>query len=358
MTPRITGTALVALLLLTAVFAPVLAPNDATRQFRDLSFAPPMPIRIVDAGGRLHAPFVYPLELTSRLERTYEADHSRRLPLRWLSDGRLVRVEGDRPLLLLGADSLGRDVLSRLILGARWSLGGALVAALGALLVGALVGGVAGYAGGVVDELLMRSAEFVLVLPMIYVVLTLRALLPLVLPAGTVFVLLSGLLALVGWPWVARGVRTIVATEATREYASAARSLGSSHARVLWRHLLPATRGFLLVQATLLVPAFVVAEATLSFVGLGFPEPTPSWGAMLRESSNIRALAEFPWLLAPAAAIVLVTLGTNLATQAVQAHGPTIRSRRVAGRDPDAAQLGGRGARGADARDLIDRPAA
>lgn len=353
---RITGMALIGVLLLTAILAPALAPSDPTRQFRDLSFAPPMRVRLVDVNGRLHAPFTYPLALTNRLERTYSEDRHERLALHWFTGGHLVGLDDGGPLLLLGADSLGRDVLSRLIVGARWSLGVSALATLGALLIGALVGGIAGYAGGAIDETLMRLAEFVLVLPMIYVVLTLRALLPLVLPAGTIFVLLAALLALVGWPWVARGVRTIVAAEATREYASAARSLGASHARVLCRHLLPATRGFLLVQATLLVPAFVVAEATLSFVGLGFPEPTPSWGAMLRESSNIQALAQFPWLLAPAAAIVLVTLGTNLVTRSGESARPILFS-RVA-REPVSPGRRRPSERAAQSRDLTDRVAA
>ena len=127
-----------------------------------------------------------------------------------------------------------------------------------------------------------------------------------------VFALMAGLLAVVGSPWVARGVRAIVAAERRRDYAAAAVSLGSGHGRLLFRHLLPATTGFLLVQATLLLPAFILAEATLSYVWLGFAEPTPSWGSMLQEAANVQAIADFPWLLAPAAAIVMVVLWVNL----------------------------------------------
>jgi peptide/nickel transport system permease protein len=119
-------------------------------------------------------------------------------------------------------------------------------------------------------------------------------------------------LAAVGWPLPARGVRAVVAAERAREYAEAARALGASRTRLLLCHLLPAARGFLVVQTTLLVPAFVLAEATLSFVGLGFSEPIPSWGAMLREAGRGRALVDAPWLLAPAVAIVLSALAVNL----------------------------------------------
>jgi len=158
----------------------------------------------------------------------------------------------------------------------------------------------------------MRAADVVLVLPAIYVVLALRAAMPLVLSPGEVFAGLSIVLALVGWPMVARGVRAIVATENAREYAEAARAAGAGPARVLLVHLLPAARGFIATQAALLVPAFVLAEATLSFAGFGFAEPIPSWGTMLQEAGSTRAFGEFPWLLTPAAAIAIVSLAVNV----------------------------------------------
>jgi peptide/nickel transport system permease protein len=148
-----------------------------------------------------------------------------------------------------------------------------------------------------------------------YVVLSLRAALPLVLSTGQIFALVAGILALVGWPIVARGVRAIVAAERERDYAQAARSLGMGPARLLVRHLLPAARGFVATQATLLVAAFILAEATLSYVGLGFPDPAVSWGSMLQEASNVAAIADAPWTLAPAAAIFVFVLGVNLIVQ-------------------------------------------
>jgi peptide/nickel transport system permease protein len=313
---RALGRLIVVLVVAAAAAAPWLAPHAPSDQFADYVNAPPMRLHLVDAGGGWHRPFVHPLRLVDRLESRYAEDLSRRVPVRWLADGHLWSTgASDPPLLLLGADRLGRDVLSRLLFGARASMGVALAGTLGALLIGVLVGGLAGYAGGVVDELAMQAADFVLILPAVYVVLALRAAMPLVLAPGQTFLLVAGILALVGWPMAARGVRAIVAAERRREYAIAARSLGAGHARVLVRHLLPAARGFLAVQATLLVPAFILAEATLSFVGLGFVEPTPSWGTMLYEAGrNVRDLGLFPWLLSPAAAIVLVALAVQLAT--------------------------------------------
>ena len=216
------------------------------------------------------------------------------------------------PVFLLGADDFGRDVLSRLLYGARTSLGLSLVATLGAVLIGALAGAWAGYRGGWVDETIMRVADFVLVLPVIYVVLVLRAVLPLVLPPSTVFLLVTWIFIAVGWPFVAKGVRAIVAVERTREYVQAAQSLGAGPLRILTVHLIPACAGHLLVQATLLLPAFILAEATLSYIGLGFPDPIASWGTMLAGAGNYNAVARFPWTLTPAIAIFAIVFATNL----------------------------------------------
>jgi peptide/nickel transport system permease protein len=158
----------------------------------------------------------------------------------------------------------------------------------------------------------MRVADFVIALPAIYVVLALRAAAPLVLTTAQIFWIMIWVFALVGWPIAARGVRAVISVERTREYAEAARSAGATSARLLVRHLLPATRGLLAAHATLLVPGYILAEATLSFVGLGFGEPAASWGLMLQEAGRGRALTEAPWLLAPAGAIALLVLAVNL----------------------------------------------
>jgi peptide/nickel transport system permease protein len=304
---------LIVALSAAAAAGPRLAPHSPSHQFTDFIHAPPMWPRVIGPDGRLRSPFVYPLRLESRLERRFAEDRAHPMPLEFLSGGSIVSVapSTDSPWFPLGTDALGRDVLTRLLYGARVSLGVAMASAAGALLIGLLAGALAGVYGHLVDEGIMRVAEFVIALPAIYVVLALRAALPLTLSAPAIFWTMVGVFALVGWPVAARGVRTIVSREMSMEYAEAARSVGASRTRLLLHHLLPATRGFLITQATLLIPAFILAEATLSYIGLGFGEPTPSWGVMLQEAGRGPILAEAPWLIAPAAAIVVVVLGVN-----------------------------------------------
>lgn len=311
---RRAGLALLLVVVFSAVAAPWLAPNDPNVRFRDLMYAPPTPVHLFGDDATL---YIYAPRLVSRLERRFEEDRSRQVPVRFLSGGRLMTADAEAgaPLLLLGADGYGRDIFSRLLYGGRATLAVALIATFGAAWLGTLIGGIAGSAVGWVDAVLSRVSEFVLILPTIYVALALRAVVPLVLSATQVFLLLTGIFVLLGWPIVARGVRAIVLTERQREYVEAARAAGASPGRVLMRHLLPAASGYVLTQASLLLPAFILAEATMSYVGLGFPMETATWGTMLQDAQNVATLGDAPWTLAPALAIFLVVLGANIATR-------------------------------------------
>lgn len=315
---------LVTVLAAVTLGAGALTSHDPGRQFPDFGFAPPMRPHVFDEDGRLHRPFVYPIRLVDRLEHRFVEDRSTRILLEWFTGGALVTTsESHGPWLPFGADALGRDVFARVLLGARLSLGVSIVAAGLALLLGAALGALAGFAGGWWDDVLMRAADFVLVLPVVYVVIVLRASMPLVLSTSQVFWTMAAILGLAGWPYAARGVRAIVAVERNKEYAEAAHAMGAGPMRILLRHLLPAARGFLAVQTTILVPVFILTEATLSFVGFGFAEPVPSWGVMLHEAAEAGALVDAPWLLAPAAAIVISVFSLHLAS-AASAHSDSL----------------------------------
>jgi peptide/nickel transport system permease protein len=313
-TGRTLGVALIAALTLLAIAAPVVAPNDPRVQHADLAYAPPMLPRVIAADGSVTRPFVYPLVVADRLERRFERNTANPTPIRFFSEGRMATTAPSSSWFLLGGDPLGRDVFSRLAYGARLSLTVAATATVIAILAGALAGALAGYAGGIIDRAIMSVADFVVILPAAYVVVTLRSAMPLRLSDVTVFWTIALVLAAASWPIPARGVRAIVAAERNQTYAESAYAAGAGPLRILLRHLLPAARAHLGMQAFLLFPAFILAEATLSYLGLGFAEPSASWGVMLQDAGHVSAIAEFPWILSPAAAIVVAVLATHLVT--------------------------------------------
>jgi peptide/nickel transport system permease protein len=301
--------------LAVGTLAPWIAPYGPTEQFAGLAYAPPTRLRV--GGGTVAGPWFHPPVPRDPLERRFDEDRGRAVRVRVLERGRLFgTAPGDPPVLLIGADALGRDLFSRLLVGVRHSLALAVLSVALSLAIGAVAGVVAGYRGGLADTLLLRLADFVVVLPVLYVLLALRAVLPIHLTPASVFALMVTIFAAVGWPLAARGVRAIAARERGRDYVAAAVAAAASPARIMLRHLLPATTGYLRTQALLLLPAFVIAEATLSFAGLGFPDPAPGWGTLLADAANIGALGGAVWLLVPALALASLVLGVNLALDA------------------------------------------
>ncbi|HYN83860.1 MAG TPA: ABC transporter permease [Pyrinomonadaceae bacterium] len=338
------GVAVVAAFYLAALFADFIAPNDYRAQSRREIMSPPVAIRLRDGEGRWHArPFVYRRRLADPLRRIYEEDTTRAYPLALFARGHRYRLLGlfetdvhlfgvraedaagiaEAPrVYLLGTDALGRDRFARLLVAARFTL---LVGPLGTILaslVGIVVGVFAGYAGRAVEAILMRAADVMMSLPTLIVILAARAAFPLELPPGRAARLLIGIFVAVGWAETARLARGLVLTLKTREYVLAAESLGLSKARILFRHILPNAARPLVVQATLLLPAFLLAETSLSFLGVGVQEPEPSWGNMLAAASDINLLAAQPLLLlAPAVAIFLFVFAVRLVGDGLKARG-------------------------------------
>jgi peptide/nickel transport system permease protein len=217
-------------------------------------------------------------------------------------------VQNPGKCLLLGADAFGRDEFSRVLYGGQISVAAGIVATALTLFVGSVIGVVAGYYGGWIDEILMGTTELFVSLPWLYFLLGVRAFLPLHLSAARTFFLLTCVIGLIGWARPARLVRGVVLSSRTRNFISAARGFGGSDFYLLRRHVAPETFGVLLTQAALLVPRYIAAEATLSFFGLGVNEPIASWGNMLSALQQYSVLISYDWLLAPAAALFITSV--------------------------------------------------
>jgi peptide/nickel transport system permease protein len=326
-----------------AAAADFLAPYDYRAQSRRELSAPPTPLHFRDAEGHWHArPFIYARRITDPLARTYAEDTARAYPLTLFARGPryslfglldterhlfgLQATEADattsagasdvenRPrVYLLGTDGSGRDRCSRLLRATRFSL---LVGPLGTLLAGALgilIGCIAGYSGRTVDALLMRTADAMLALPDLVLILAARAAFPIKLEASEAAALLVAIFIAVGWAEMARVTRGLVLALRRREFVLAAVSLGLSQPRILFRHILPNAARPLGVQLSLMLPAFLLTETALSYLGVGVQEPEASWGNMLIAAGDLNQLTAQPFvLLTPAIAIFIFVLGVRL----------------------------------------------
>lgn len=303
---------LLALLHGVVLAASFVAPYDFAAQHRDLPYAPPTRLHWVDARGKFHLrPFVYRWVEQSEGSGNYVEDTSQIYGLHFLTGPRqggrrLFGVDEPARIFLLGTDAYGRDQFSRLLYGGRISLlAGALAAAL-TLGVGLMAGAAAGCSSGWLDSVIMRGAELFLALPWLYLLFAIRAFLPLHISPSQAFFLLIAVIGMVGWARPARLVRSVVLSAKERTYVLAARSFGASHFYLLRRHILPQTLGVLVTQAAILIPQFVLAEVTLSFLGLGVGEPVPSWGNMLAALQQYSVLTSYWWMFLPALALVSV----------------------------------------------------
>jgi peptide/nickel transport system permease protein len=227
----------------------------------------------------------------------------------WFRGGRLFGTPAPCGIFLLGTDAFGRDVLSRLLYGGRISVLAGLAATLLALGLGTAAGIISGFYGRWPDAILMRGGELLLALPWLYLLLAVRAVLPLHIPATQAFLLVVGIIGSLGWVRPARVIRSVAMSARERGYVQAARGFGASGAYLIRRHILPETLGVALTQATLLIPQFILAEVTLSFLGLGISEPVPSWGNMLAEARQYASLVLHPWLIAPGLLLIPLLLG-------------------------------------------------
>ena len=317
----------VLLFLLIAVFAPFLATMAINDQSGKHMLAPPQKIHFRDENGRLSRPHVY--NLTKHRDRetlriTYTEDRSQKYYLRlfvrgfpyrilWVIPGRvhLVGVDEGCRLNLLGTDTLGRDLYSRILMGGQVSLSVPLVGVSLSILIGAVMGVISGYFGGMVDHYIQRFIEILRSFPRLPLWLALAAAIPITMPSGYRYLMIVIILSAIGWAGLARVVRGKVLQYRDEDYVAAARMSGCGLGRIIFKHLIPGTLSHLIVSATLAVPGLILAESSLSFLGVGITPPLTSWGLLLKDAQKIEVLVHHRWITLPGFLIIITVLCFN-----------------------------------------------
>jgi peptide/nickel transport system permease protein len=312
--PVVVGSAaLLGILGLTAVLAPVVAPYDYRQQNRQFPNCPPSPLRVrapADWGESIF--YTHPYRLADPTTRRYELITETIVPIHLFTNGHLFTTKPDTgKFFALGTDGLGRDLFSRIVFGGRVSLAVGLIGVAITCALGTALGTVAGYFGGWVDSIIMRAVEVQMSLPTFYLLLALAAVIPADVGPAARFVLIVAIMSCAGWAGFARVIRGLVASLRGVEYVTAARALGVPRWLILTRHIIPATFGYTIVAATLGVPSFILRESALSLLGLGIQEPGASWGNLLSEAQNVQNLVRYPWILAPGLCIVVTVMCSN-----------------------------------------------
>lgn len=340
------GGGVLIVMYLCALFAGFLAPYGINEYRRSpvAAFRPPTQIHWIDQEtGRLTRPYIHDVreerDPVTR-QRIYVEDTSVKYPIKffvhrpsqpykilgiWETDLKLFGVDDPGRIFLWGTNNLGKDVFSRVMFGGQVSLTIGILAVWVTLFLGLLMGGLAGFYGGFVDDLIMRLVEVIAAIPGLFLLIVLASLLRdprnpiaqaigLEMNSAQTFLMTVVVLGFVGWGGLARVIRGLILSARELDYAAAAKALGASETRVLWRHLLPSTASYVIVDLTLTIPGFILAETGLSFLGLGPSEvDTSSWGLLLRDATARGVSIQFvPWLLIPGIPIFLAVLCWNL----------------------------------------------
>ena len=319
-------------LYFSALFADFLSSYSYKNEDRRYSYCPPTSIKIVDQ-GRITWPYIHGIELTfdEYNKRVYVEDTSKKYPLQFFAKGdpykllgiipmkhHLFGVEEGGRLYVLGADARGRDLFSRLLYGGRVSLSIGLIGVLISFSIGLIVGGIAGYWGGHVDNILMRICEMFMMVPGFYLLLALRAAVPDNFSSLQVYFTIILILSFIGWASLARIIRGMCLSLREREYVLAAKSLGLSDLQIIVRHILPHTLSYSIFAVMLSIPGYILGESALSLIGLGIQDPFASWGNMLSDAMSIVRIKFAPWILFPAFFIFLTVICFNVIGNALR----------------------------------------
>ncbi len=305
-------------LFLTAALAPFLAPYSPHRQFRDDSYQSPVSFTLEDNAGNLS---LFPRAITGDPNQEDRAHlhltfFVKGVTYDWMGS-RFSRhlfgsADPETRLSILGTDALGRDLFSRLVYAIRFSLAVGLCGIILTLFIGVFLGVISGYFGGLSDLFVMRICDLFLSLPGLFLILGLRAVLPLQLTLDYTFWMMIFVFMLMGWGVITRVVRGQVLSLKERPYVLAAKVAGASHWYIVTRHILPFTFDYLFVQTVVFIPLFVLGEITLSFLGVGVQEPDVSLGVLLNAAASYSIASRYPWLLWPVVVIALMTFSFNL----------------------------------------------
>ena len=324
------GGVIVLLLYLVAIFAEFLAPADPTKVNSSYTYAPPQMLHVVHRGDDGWDWGLYVYGLTSEIDqetmaKTFALDEETRIPVRLFAEGPEYKLFGliptnrhligpkdsSQPMYLMGADRLGQDLLSRIVFGTRISMSIGLVGVLISLVLGVFLGGISGFYGGKTDTIIQRLIEFIRSLPTIPLWMGLAAALPLTWSPLRVYFGITLILSVIGWTGLARVVRGRFLSLREEEFITAAKLDGVGQTRIIMRHMVPSFSSHIIASLTLAIPATILAETSLSFLGIGLRSPINSWGVLMQEAQNIRAIATAPWLLLPGLFVILAVLSFN-----------------------------------------------
>lgn len=333
-------------LYLSTIFADFLTPYSYDNEEREFSHCPPTRIHFFDLEKKISfRPFVYgkSIEFDRYHQRIYREDKEKIYPIKFFTKGdsykflgvfkfnyHLFSVDPPGRIYLFGADSRGRDIFSRILYGSRVSLSIGLVGVFISFFIGLFLGGISGFYGGRVDNLIMRATEMIMMIPGFYLALALRSAFPPSLSSLQVYFLLILIFSFIGWASLARVIRGLVLSLKERDYVLAAKALGISDLKIIYRHILPHTFSYTIVAICLSIPGYILGESGLSLLGLGIQDPHPSWGNLLSEAMGIINIKLYPWILIPGIFIFITVLSFNLLGDGLRdALDPLMKEQRL-----------------------------